>query len=82
MQCFSSREETSLGVLDYDAVSTALQQSSKKKRKNDKFSGEEWYLIGKYAFVDGPGATVKKFRKSHSHLNLGESTARSLRVKY
>ena len=87
MQSFPSLEETSLGVLDYDTVATALQQNMKKKkkekkRKNNIFSEEERYLIGKHASVHGPGTTVKKFIKSHSHLNFGESAARSLRAKY
>lgn len=34
------------------------------------------------AFAHGPVATVKKFRKSHPHLNFGESTVRGLRAKY
>ena len=34
------------------------------------------------ASAHGPGATVKKFRKSHPHLNSGESTVRGLRAKY
>ena len=33
MQSFSYREKTLLGVLNFDAVSTALQQSSKNKPK-------------------------------------------------
>ena len=67
---FPSREEKSLGALDYDAVSTALQQLCKKKQKSNTFSDEERYLIGKCAFVHGPGATVSKFRRSQPYLTL------------
>ena len=83
MENFPSQDETSLGVLDYNAVRTSLQKDTlKKKRKNSWFSDEERYQIGKYASLYGPTAAVKKFKKSHPHLKLGESTARSLRTKY
>ena len=36
MQSFPSLKETSLGVLDYDTVATALQQNMKKKKKRKK----------------------------------------------
>ena len=32
--------------------------------------------------INGPGAAVRKFRKSHPHLKFGESLARALRKKY
>ena len=60
MQSFPSREETLLCVLDYGTVSTAPQQSSKKKEKNNRFSDEERYLIRKCASVHGPGVTFKQ----------------------
>ena len=83
MENFPSQDETSLGVLDYNAVRTSLQKETlKKKRKNSWFSDEERYQIGKYASIYGPTAAVKKFKKSHPHLKFGESTARSLRTKY
>ena len=83
MQSFpSQKEETSLGMLDYVAVPTTLQQSNKKKQKSNKFSDEERYLIGKYTSVHGPSVTVKKFRESHPYSNFDESTARSLRAEY
>ena len=80
---FPLQDETSLGVLDYNAVRTSLQKETlKKKRKNSWFSDEERYQIGKYASIYGPTAIVKKFKKSHLHLKFAESTARSLRTKY
>ena len=83
MQSFpSQKEETSLGMLDYVAVPTTLQQSNKKKQRSNKFSDEERYLIGKYTSVHGPSVTVKKFRESHPYSNFDESTARSLRAEY
>ena len=80
---FPSQDETSLGVLDYNAVLTSLQKETlKKKRKNSWFSDKERYQIGKYTSINGPTAAVKKFKKSHLHLKFGESTARSVRTKY
>ena len=40
-----SQEETSLGVLDHDAVRSSLEAltKKKKKRKNSSFSDEERY---------------------------------------
>ena len=64
MQSFSYREEASLGVLDYDAILPLFNNQARKNKKNIFYSDEEWYLIGKYASVNGPGATTKKFRKS------------------
>ena len=57
-------------------------ESTDKKRKNCRFTDNERYLIGKYAAIHGPIATVKKFKRSHPHLKFGESTARSFREKY
>ena len=83
MEHIPSQEQTSLGVLDHTAVCRSLEKVSKKnKRKNTTFSDEERYLIGQYASVHGPTAAVKKFKKTHPHLNFGESTARNLRTKY
>ena len=78
---FPKKEECALGELDYATVKTFLQQP-KKKRVNSKFTENERYLIGKYTAINGPSAAVKKFKKSHSHLKFGESTARNLREKY
>ena len=47
-----------------------------------KFREKESFLIGKYTAINGPGAAVRKFRKSHPHLKFGESQARALRKKY
>ena len=68
MQSISFGEGTSLGVLDYEAVSSDLQESSKKKRKNNKFSDGEQYLIEKYTSVDGT-----QFRSFTKHKNSPHS---------
>lgn len=81
MHSFPSREEASLGVLDYDAVFTARQQSSKKKWEDNKFSDEKRYIIRKHASVQETSAAVKKIKKSHCHLNFVEFTDISLRAK-
>ena len=83
MENLPSQEETSLGVLDYNAVRDAMEKQSKtKKRKNCSFTDEERFKIGEYTSVHGPAAAVKKFKKTHPHLKFGESMARSFRAKY
>ena len=75
-----TREESSLGVIEYDSLKGTLEKKS--KRVNTKFTEKERFLIGKYTTINGPGAAVRKFRKSHTHLKFGESQARALRKKY
>ena len=83
MENIPSQEETSLGVLDHDAVRSSLEAlTKKKKRKNSTFSDEQRYQIGQYASDHGPTAAVKKFKKINPHLKFGESTARSFRTKH
>ena len=83
MENIPSREETSLGVVDHDAVRSSLEALTKKKsEKNNTFSDEERYQIGQYASVHGPTAAVEKFKKTHPHLKFGETIARSFRTKY
>lgn len=67
--------------MDYTAVTTAIQNSSKKVRTY-RFTDNERYNIGRYATIHGQRAGVEKFKKSHPHLEFGESTARSLKKKY
>ena len=77
------QEKTSLGVLNHDAMHSSLEAlTKKKKRKNSTFSNEERCQIEQYASVHGTTATVKMFKKTHSHLKFGESTARNFRTKY
>ena len=56
----------------------------KKSRKEliGKFAEKERFLNGKYTTINGPGAAVKKSKKSHPHLKFGESQERALRKKY
>ena len=83
MESFPFQDETSLGVLDYNAVRTSLQKETlKKKRKNGWFSDKEHYQIRKYASIYGLTAAVKKFKKSHSHFKFGESITKNIRIKY
>ena len=61
----------------YDSLKETL--GKKSKRVNTTFTKKEfsyWHAI------NGPGAAVRKFRKSHPHLKFGESQARALRKKY
>ena len=83
MENFPNQDETSLGVLDCNAVLTSLEKETlKKKRKNSWFSDKQRYQIGKCASINGPAAAAKKFKKSHRLLKFGESTTRSVRTKY
>ena len=77
-----TEQESSLGLLEYQAVVSSVQDITKKKRENIKLTDKERYDIGKYSSIHGATAAVRKFKKSHPHLKLGESTARSLKKKY
>ena len=72
--------KTGLGVIKFDSLKKTLVKKS--RRVNTKFMEKESFLIGKYTAINGPGAAVRKFRKSHPHLKFGESQARALRKKY
>ena len=61
---------------------SSVQDITKKKRENIKLSGKERYDIRKYSSIHGATATVRKFKKFHPYLKLGENTARSLKKKY
>ena len=75
------KQESSLGLLEYQAVVSSVQDITNKKRENIKLTDKERY-IGKYSSIHGATAAVRKFEKSHPHLKLGESTAISLKKKY
>ena len=77
-----TEQESSLGIIEYQAVVSSVKNSMKKKRENVKLTDKERYDIGKYSSINGATAAVRKFKKSHPHLKLGESTARSLQKKY
>ena len=51
--------------------------SISKRSKCVKWSEEDRYEIGKYVCINGPAATVRKFRQRFPALN--ESTARTFR---
>ena len=73
--------ESGFGSVDYEAVKQTLHKPIPKIRYGT-FTSEERFAIGKYASIHGPIAAVKKFAKTHPHLKLKESTARSFRAKY
>ena len=76
-----TEQESSLGLFEYQAVVSSVQDITNKKRENIKLTDKERYDIGKYSSIHGATATVRKFKKSHPHLKLAESTA-SLKKKY
>ena len=78
---FPTHDETGLGAIFHQALVTSIENSN-KKWKNCRFTYNERYLIGKYTAIHGPIAAVKQLKKSHPHLEFGESTARSLRERY
>ena len=79
---YSKRKRTVSWLTQYQAVVSTVQDITKKKRDNIKLADKERYDIGKYSSIHGATAAVRKFKKSHPHLKLGESTTRSLKKKY
>jgi len=77
-----TEQESSLGIIEYQAVVSSVENNMKKKRENVKLTDKERYDIGKYCSIHGAIAAIRKFKKSHPHIKLLESTARSLRKKY
>ena len=69
-----TEQESSFGLLEYQAVVSSFSSF--------KLTDKERYDIGKYSSIHSATAGVRKFKKSHPHLKLGESTARSLKKKY
>ena len=61
---------------------SSVQDITQKNRENIKLTDKERFDIGKYGSIHGATAVVRKFKKSHPHLKLGESTARSLKKKH
>lgn len=72
-----TQEETSLGQLEYQDIVSSVQNDLKKKWENIKLTAKERYDIGKCSSIHGARAAVRKIKKSH--LQLDESTARSLK---
>ena len=75
---FPTQEESGPGILDHTAVTTTIQNSS-KKRRNCRFNDNERYVIGNYTAIHGSITALKKFKSSLSNLEFGESNARSLK---
>ena len=78
---YPTQRESGLGSVDYEAVKQTLHKPIPKIRYG-MFTSEERFAIGKYASIHGPIAAVRKFAKTHPHLKLKESTARSFCAKY
>ena len=58
-------------VVEYDSLKETLEKKS--KRVNTKLTEKERFFISKYTAINGPGVSVRKFRKFHPHLKFGES---------
>ena len=76
-----TQDESCLGLMEYSVVKDAYQEK-KLWKKRVKFTEKERFEIGKYAAIHGATKSVKQFKKTHKHLNFGESTARKLRDRY
>ena len=77
----ASRQDTSMGELDFRAVQKQVQDASSGKRNQYvKYSDVDRFDIGKYANENGPAAAVRKFSSRFTALN--ESTVRTFRKKY
>lgn len=74
--------ETGLGVLDFDAVSRAVNENNAKTKRERyyKYTDEERFNIGKHTAEFGAKSAIRKFKGEFPNLN--ESTARSMREKY
>ena len=71
------QKESSLGILDYDAVlvaTTNIATQSKKRNPYQRWSASERFEIGKYGAQNGHVAAVRKFSKNEKPLN--ESSVR------
>ena len=75
------QDESGLGALDFEVAVSAVSNSKKGKRKPYlKWSSQEKFTIGKYAAINGPAATAKKFGSKSRPIN--ESTVRRFRAMY
>ena len=66
------QRESSLGILDYNAVTDAATGATtqvKKRNSNQKWSASERFKIGKYAAQNGHVAAVRKFSVKEKPLN-------------
>lgn len=76
-----SHSDTNLGVLDFEAASSAMKESDKNKRERYyKYTDEERFNIGKHMAELGAASSLRKFKGKFPNLN--ESTLRSMRDKY
>ena len=80
MPSFPTQKESNLGVVEYVSVRKFISDVNHSRGHYQRFSNEDRFAIGKYAAVDGPMATVRKFKPKFPHLK--ESTVRTSRDKY
>ena len=62
---FVSRKDAGIGEVDFGVIHAACGEgvSTSKRSKYMKWSEEDRYEIGKYASINDPDATVRKFRQ-------------------
>ena len=77
-------EENNLGAVTNAEIHSEilLQESRRKNKKNAKFTPDERFKIGEYTAIHGPVAAIRKFKRTHPHITLCESTTRNLKKKY
>ena len=74
------KTDTILGLNDFQNVQNAVNSIDNKRGDDRKYTGEERYMIGKYASENGATSTARKYKKQFQKWN--ESTARSMKQKY
>jgi len=77
------QDESGLGSLDYEVAVGAASNSEKQNEKRkpyQKWTSEERFKIGKYAAINGPVATARKFGSNSRPIN--ESTVRGFCKMY
>ena len=77
---FPTQKESNLGVVEYFSVCKSISDANHSRSHYQRFLDGDQFVIGKYAAVHGPMATVKKFKPKFPHLK--ESTIRTFRDKY
>ena len=68
------REETHLGLVEYESVTNALTINEGVVKKYTHYSDEDRYKIGRYASHHGASAVARKF--SENYPKLKENTIR------
>ena len=75
-----SRNDTTLGQVDYDVVHEAASNSNRRSTKYIKYTDTDRFNIGKYASEFGTASAVRHYKPIFP--KLVESSVRSFKTKY